>query len=128
MAVWLHAWPCLPAPFIANHPHTHNVLSSSMATNCVLCALVVCDVTPSFVLLLHVCCWVVVCVCVCSDNELGAEGAKALAPSVAKLTQLQTLDLGGEWSVFDALCACVYAQGTSLMQKELRHWRPLWPS
>ena len=79
-----------------------------MATNCVLCALVVCDVTPSFVLLLHVCCWVVVCVCVCSDNELGAEGAKALAPSVAKLTQLQTLDLGGEWSVFDALCACVY--------------------
>ena len=79
-----------------------------MATNCVLCALVVCDVTPSFVLLLHVCCWVVVvvvcvcvCVCVCSGNKLDAWGAmQALAPSVAKLTQLQTLDLRGEWSVF----------------------------
>ena len=67
-----------------------------MATNCVLSALVVCDVAPSFVLLLHVCCWVL---CVCSGNKLGAEGAKALAPSLAKLTQLQTLDLASEWSV-----------------------------
>ena len=51
------------------------------------------------------CCWV--CVGVCSGNELGAEGAKALAPSLAKLTQLQTLYLGGEWSVFGALCVHV---------------------
>ena len=38
---------------------------------------------------------------VCSGNDLGASatGAEALAPSLAKLTQLQTLNLGGEWSV-----------------------------
>ena len=35
-------------------------------------------------------------VCVQADNEFGAEGAKALAPELGKLTQLQTLDLGGE--------------------------------
>ena len=99
--------PCiLPAFSCHRKPHSHNVLSSSMATNCVLCALVVYDVAPSFVLLLHVCCWVV---CVCSGNGIRVEGAKALAPSVAKLTQLQTLDLSGEWSgCFGALCVCMY--------------------
>ena len=98
--------PCiLPAFSCHRKPHSHNVLSSSMATNCVLSALVVCDVAPSFVLLLHVCCWVV---CVCSGNEIGAEGANALAPSLAKLTQLQTLDLGCEWSVCLAHCVCMH--------------------
>jgi len=37
-------------------------------------------------------------VCVVSDNNIGAEGAKALAPHVAKLLLLQTLN-------FD--CACL---------------------
>ena len=47
-------------------------------------------------------------VCVCSDNKLYA-GAEALAPSLAKLTQLQTLNLSSEWSVcFGALCVHVY--------------------
>lgn len=31
-----------------------------------------------------------------SDNELGAEGAKALAPEVGKLTKLRTLSLEGD--------------------------------
>ena len=31
-----------------------------------------------------------------ADSELGAEGGKALAPELGKLTQLQTLDLGCE--------------------------------
>ena len=32
-------------------------------------------------------------VCLQPGNELGAEGAKALAPELGKLTQLQTLNL-----------------------------------
>ena len=66
------------------------------------------DVAPSYVLLLHVCCWVVG---VCSDNYLGAGGAEALAPCLAKLTQLQTLDLSREWSVCvlaHSVCEHVY--------------------
>ena len=31
-----------------------------------------------------------------SDNELGGEGAVTLAPELGKLTQLQTLNLGGK--------------------------------
>ena len=31
-----------------------------------------------------------------ADNELGAEGSKALTPALGKLTQLQTLNLGCE--------------------------------
>ena len=31
-----------------------------------------------------------------SDNEIGPEGAKALAPSLKQLNQLTTLELGGE--------------------------------
>ena len=38
-----------------------------------------------------------------TDNELDAGGAKALAPSLAKMTQLQTLNLECEWNVL-ALC------------------------
>ena len=34
--------------------------------------------------------------CLQAGNELGAEGAKAVAPELGKLTQLQTLDLGRE--------------------------------
>ena len=34
---------------------------------------------------------------VVSVNGLGAEGAKALGPHVAKLLQLQTLNLSGTW-------------------------------
>ena len=33
------------------------------------------------------------CGTLCSYNELGAEGAAALAPALGMLTQLQTLDL-----------------------------------
>ena len=70
---------------------------------CVVCP--GCVMSPSFVLL--VCCWVVG---VCSGNYIFAEGAKALATSLAKLTQLQTLNVGSKWSVFGALCRslCVF--------------------
>ena len=47
------------------------------------------------------CCWLCDSPCDCcgemSGNELGPDGAQALAPLLAKLTQLQTLDLYGEW-------------------------------
>ena len=45
------------------------------------------------------CCWAL------SDNELGPDGAQALAPSLATLVQLQTLDLSGEWSILFRTCA-----------------------
>ena len=35
-------------------------------------------------------------VCLQADNKLDAEGAKALAPELGKLTQLQTLNLSGD--------------------------------
>lgn len=38
-----------------------------------------------------------------TDNELDAGGAKALAPSLAKMTQMQALNLECEWNVL-ALC------------------------
>ena len=64
----------------------------------------VCVVLPTclvWLLLLHVvmCVGGVLCVlllCLVAGNKLGKEGAQALAPALAKLTQLQTLDLGGE--------------------------------
>ena len=34
--------------------------------------------------------------CLQADNSFGAEGAKAVAPELGKLTQLQTLSLAGE--------------------------------
>lgn len=44
----------------------------------------------------------------CSDNYLGAQGVmQTLAPSLAKLTQLTTLSVAREWSVF---VHCVSAQ------------------
>ena len=41
-------------------------------------------------------CGGVAAVCLQADNEVGAEGAKALAPELGKLRQLQTLNLEGE--------------------------------
>ena len=38
-------------------------------------------------------------VCLQAANELGAEGAKVLAPELGKLTQLQTLNFAGDCSV-----------------------------
>ena len=40
----------------------------------------------------------VMCICdnLQADNRVGVEGAKALAPELGKLTQLQTLNLKGE--------------------------------
>ena len=44
--------------------------------------------------------FVTVLLCVCCTmipgNNIGAEGAKALAPALGHLTQLRELDLGGE--------------------------------
>ena len=37
--------------------------------------------------------------CLQVGTGLGAEGAKALAPELGKLTQLQALDLRGDWTV-----------------------------
>ena len=34
-----------------------------------------------------------------SGNNIGSEGAKALAPSLGRLTQLTTLNLTGEYSI-----------------------------
>ena len=45
---------------------------------------------------LRVDCGGVGAVCLQAVNELGAEGAKALAPELGKLTQLQTLNLESE--------------------------------
>lgn len=48
-----------------------------------------------------------------SANNLGPDGALALAPSLPNLTQLQALDLGGEWSIWFWTCTTVDAH-TSL--------------
>ena len=60
---------------------------------------------------LHTCIAVVVGLLL-AGNNIGDAGAKALAPQLAKLTQLQTLDLGGECMCGSAcvthplLCVC----------------------
>ena len=42
-------------------------------------------------------------------NELGAEGASALADPLGKLVHLTRLDLGGTWHGGVGCVACVYA-------------------
>ena len=44
---------------------------------------------------------VLVCavLCLLAANDLGKEGAQALGPVLAKLTQLQTLNLGCEYMI-----------------------------
>ena len=91
-----------------------------------------------------------------AGNNIGAAGVEALAPSLAQLTQLQTLDLGRECMcgracvthpllhvrcfphTMGSLCllfthalllglgCCL--QGTTLAMLEWRPWRPRWPS
>ena len=39
-----------------------------------------------------------------TGSHLGPDGARALAPALAKLTQLQTLDLKSEWIVCTRVC------------------------
>ena len=36
----------------------------------------------------------------CADNKFDTEGVEALAPALAKLTQLQALNLASEWREF----------------------------
>ena len=50
------------------------------------------------------------CVCCCCtmilDNDIGTEGAKALAPALGRFTQSKELDLSGESC---GACECVHA-------------------
>ena len=56
---------------------------TQLVCRCVLC----CGVLP---------CDACVCMCVCSENEVGAEGATSLAKAVKACTQLRSLNLSGE--------------------------------
>ena len=64
--------------------------------DCVCGYVSLCSVT-----VMCICVWLPSCGCAAvvwlqAGNKLGAEGAKALAPELGKLTQLQTLNLRGE--------------------------------
>lgn len=104
MSVWRRCvWsPCLPTCLLLHHHNLSHCYHSQSFINCVA-ALVA---APPYLLLL------VLLGEVFSENELDDEkSVVALASALAKLTQLHTLNLEGEWSVFNTCvgvpCVCV---------------------
>ena len=70
----------------------------------------------------------IVCVCLCTANNIGVVGAVALSQCLPHLTQLTQLDLRGEYAMmcvfmpycmgFDYDTLCLQVQSTTLAMKE----------
>ena len=55
---------------------------------------------------MHACIDVICFTLMISENNLPPEGAKALAPSLGRLTQLTTLNLSSEYSIMGVKATC----------------------
>ena len=72
-------------------------------------------------------------VCAVSVNKIGDQGAIALAPAVARLTNLTELSLGGKLCLCCPRCGCgawrlrVRARVRARVRVREYHTRPIWP-